>query len=186
MPAMQPPEAGPRLRETLRTDLTAYYPAVWLCERGIWALLVFRIAQWIRARYGERIASLPRALRLVLSASGLLVFRFTEVLTGIELPSGVEVGPRLRIWHGGNIVINPGVVIGSDCVLRQGVTIGNLDTDGPVPRLGNRVNVGAYAQILGEVTIGDDARVGALSVVLQDVPPGATAVGVPARIIERI
>jgi serine O-acetyltransferase len=186
MSATRHPEAGPRLRETVRKDLTAYYPAVWLCERGIWALLVFRIATWIRARYGERIASLPRPLRLVLSASGLLVLRLTEVLTGIELPPGVEVGPRLRIWHGGNIVINPGVVIGADCVLRQGVTIGNVDLDGPVPRLGDGVNVGAYAQILGDITVGDGAKIGALSVLLQDVPPGATAVGVPARIIERI
>jgi serine O-acetyltransferase len=70
-------------------------------------------------------------------------------------------------------------------VLRQGVTIGNLKLDGPVPRLGNRVNVGAYAQILGDITIGDDAQIGAMSVVLSDVPPGATAVGIPARVIDR-
>jgi serine O-acetyltransferase len=165
--------------------MTVYYPAVWLCERGIWALLVFRAAKAFQTTHGQRIAGLPRPLRIVLTAIGLLVLRFAEVLTGIELPPDVEVGPRLRIWHGGNIVINPGVVIGSDCVLRQGVTIGNVDLDGPLPRVGDRVSIGAYAQILGGVTIGDGAKIGAMSVVLQDVPAGATAVGVPARIIDR-
>lgn len=185
MTATPPPDATPNLRETLRTDLSAYYPAVWLCERGVWALLVFRLARAARTRYGRRISRLPRPLRLVLEACGLLALRLAEILTGIELPPDVEIGPRLRIWHGGNIVINPGVVIGADCVLRQGVTIGNVRIDGPVPRIGNGVNIGAYAQILGDVTIGDGANIGAMAVVLRDVPAGATAVGVPARIVER-
>lgn len=185
MPA--PPPAQPRttLRETLRADLSVYYPAVWLCERGVWALLVFRVASAIRTSYGDRIARWPRPLRLLVTACGLVALRVTEILTGIELPPDVEIGPRLRIWHGGNIVINPGVAIGADCVLRQGVTIGNARIDGPVPRIGNRVNIGAYAQILGDVSIGDGANIGAMAVVLSDVPAGATAVGVPARIIER-
>ncbi len=185
MPATPSPQAGPSLRATLRSDLSVYYPAVWLCERGIWALLVFRTARSVRTTYGDRIRRLPRALRLILTACGLVGLRLAEVLTGIELPPDVEIGPRLRIWHGGNIVINPGVVIGADCVLRQGVTIGNVHVDGPVPRIGNGVNIGAYAQILGDVTIGDGANIGAMAVVLRDVPAGATAVGVPARVIER-
>jgi serine O-acetyltransferase len=172
-------------RQTLRDDLSVYYPAVWICERAIWAVLVFRVVTALRAGYGERVGHLPRPLRLALRAGELLLLRLTEVLTGIELPPEVEIGPRLRIWHGGNLVINPGVVIGSDCVLRQGVTIGNVSLDGPVPRLGDRVEVGAYAQILGGITVGNDARIGAMAVVLCDVPAGATAVGVPARIIER-
>jgi len=173
------------LRETVRDDLSAYYPAVWLCERGVWALLVFRVASAIRTRYGQHLNRLPRGLRLPVTACGLVALRLAEVLTGIELPPDAVIGPRLRIWHGGNIVINPGVVIGADCVLRQGVTIGNVQIDGPVPRIGNRVNIGAYAQILGDVTVGDGANIGAMAVVLRDVPAGATAVGVPARIIER-
>lgn len=180
-----PAQSQPKLREVLRADLTAYYPAVWLCERGVWALLVFRIASSMRATYGDRVSRLPRPVRLLLVALGLIALRVSEVLTGIELPPDVEIGPRLRIWHGGNIVINPGVVIGSDCVLRQGVTIGNVRIDGPVPRIGNGVNIGAYAQILGDVSVGDGANIGAMAVVLRDVPAGATAVGVPARIIER-
>lgn len=185
MPATPPPESRLTLRETLRADLSAYYPAVWLCERGVWALLMFRVASAIRTTYGQQIARLPRPVRLLVTACGLLALRVSEIMTGIELPPDVEIGPRLRIWHGGNIVINPGVVIGADCVLRQGVTIGNVRIDGPVPRIGNRVNIGAYAQILGGVSVGDGANIGAMAVVLRDVPAGATAVGVPARIIER-
>ena len=179
------PSTGLSLRETLRADLSVYYPAIWLCERGIWALVAYRIARAIRSTHGDRIRRLPRPLAVMLTACGLIWLRIAEVLTGIELPPTVEIGPRLRIWHGGNIVINPGVVIGADCVLRQGVTIGNREIDGPVPRIGSGVNIGAYAQILGGITIGDGANIGAMAVVLQDVPAGATAVGVPARIIER-
>lgn len=174
-----------RLRATIREDLKAYYPAVWLCERGIWALAAHRVGRAVQSGYGRRASHIPRPLQLILKACGLIALRAVEVLTGIELPPEVEVGPRLRIWHGGNLVINPGVVIGADCVLRQGVTIGNVQLDGPVPRLGDRVEVGAYAQLLGGITIGDDAKIGAMSVVLSNVPAGATAVGVPARIIER-
>jgi len=67
--------------------------------------------------------------------------------------------------------------------LRQGVTIGNRHPDGPVPVIGDNVELGAYAQVLGGVRIGDNARIGAMSVVLCDVPDGATAVGAPARVI---
>jgi serine O-acetyltransferase len=119
----------------------------------------------------------------VVKAPLLVLQRLVEALTGIELPAQTHVGPGLRIWHGGNVVINPRTRIGSQCLLRHGVTIGNLVPLGPCPVIGDRVEFGAYAQVLGGITVGDDARIGAMSVVLQDVPPGATAVGVPARII---
>lgn len=185
MPDTPPGASGTGLRDTLRSDLSVYYPAVWLCERGVWALLVFRVASATRTAYGPRVTRLPRPLRLLVTACGLVALRLAEVLTGIELPPDAVIGPRLRIWHGSNIVINPGVVIGADCVIRQGVTIGNVQIDGPVPRIGDNVNIGAYAQILGDVSVGDGANIGAMAVVLRDVPAGATAVGVPARIIER-
>ena len=75
--------------------------------------------------------------------------------------------------------------IGANCTLRQGVTIGNRVDDGPVPVIEDDVELGAYAQILGGVRIGRGAKIGAMSVVLCDVPPGTVAVGVPARVIER-
>lgn len=113
-----------------------------------------------------------------------LVFRLTETVTGISLPKATPIGPGLRIWHFGNIFVNPDSVLGANCTLRQGVTIGNRVEGGPSPVLGDDVEVGAYAQILGGIKVGRGAKVGAMSVVLVDVPDGATAVGNPARIIE--
>ena len=83
----------------------------------------------------------------------------------------------------GNIFLHSGVKIGANCTLRQGVTIGNRHEGGGVPVLEDNVDIGAYAQILGGIRVGKGARIGALSVVLQDVPPGATAVGIPAKIL---
>ena len=108
-----------------------------------------------------------------------------ETAFGISLPRTARSGPGLRIWHFGNIFLHGDVVIGAGCTLRQGVTIGNRREGGPVPVLGDDVELGAYAQVLGAVHLGDGSKVGALSVVLDDVPPGATAVGAPARVIHR-
>ncbi|MCC7409579.1 MAG: serine acetyltransferase [Phycisphaeraceae bacterium] len=96
----------------------------------------------------------------------------------------MEVGPGLRIYHFGGIFINEGAKIGARCTLRQGVTIGNRVEGGACPVLEDEVDVGAYAQILGGVRIGKGAKIGAMSVVLIDVPAGATAVGVPARVVK--
>jgi serine O-acetyltransferase len=88
------------------------------------------------------------------------------------------------IEHQGCIVIHGNCEIGDDCIIRQGVTLGNRNLDRPfdAPRLGRRVNVGAGAKILGAVDVGDGAAIGANAVVLEDVPAGDLAVGVPARI----
>ncbi len=112
-----------------------------------------------------------------------LSHRFIETLTGISIPLEVQVGPGLRIYHFGNIFVNSSARIGGNCTLRQGVTIGNRVENGPVPILEDDVELGAYAQVLGGIRIGRGAKIGAMSVVLADVPPGATAVGIPARII---
>ena len=149
-----------------------------LKEQSIWVLWVYR--------FGRRVDRRPSGVgKRTLVATYWLLFRLVETLFGISLPKAVSVGPGLRIWHFGGIFIHPQVVIGANCTLRQGVTIGNRHEDGPVPVLGNDVDVGAYAQILGGVRIGDGCRIGALSVVLTDLPDGATAVGAPARIIAR-
>jgi serine O-acetyltransferase len=113
-----------------------------------------------------------------------VLFRLVETLTGITLPKSAAIGPGLRIWHFGNIFIHPDASIGSNCTLRQGTTIGNRHEGGPVPVIGNDVEFGAYAQVLGKVVVGDHCKIGAMSVVLHDVPSGATAVGIPARIVD--
>lgn len=147
-----------------------------LREQSLWALWVYR--------FGRRIdAGTSGARRRLLTKAYWLLFRFTETLTGISLPKEARIGPGLRIWHFGGIFVNPGTVIGSGCTLRQGVTLGNRLADGPCPILEDDVELGAYAQVLGGVRLGAGSKVGAMSVVLNDVPPGCTAVGNPARVI---
>jgi serine O-acetyltransferase len=113
------------------------------------------------------------------------LFRKIRNTYGIELPYSAKLGRRVIIEHQSCIVIHGDCVIGDDCIIRQGVTLGNRYLDQPfdAPKLGSRVNVGAGAKIFGNVTIGDDANIGANAVVLCDVPVGATAVGIPAKII---
>src|SRR5262249_14679140 len=114
-----------------------------------------------------------------------LLFRVVETATGISLPKSCVIGKGLRIWHFGGVFINGDAVIGENCTLRHGVTIGNREDGGGSPVIGDNVEFGAYAQVLGDVHIGSGSRIGAMSVVLDDVPSGATAVGQPARIITR-
>lgn len=118
----------------------------------------------------------------------ILWHRFlTEWLFGMELPAATEIGKGLIIDHGYALVINKHSVIGEYCRLRHGVTIGckvNADgTQGPSPRIGDRVEIGAGAIILGSISVGDDAIVGAGAVVVKDVPSRAIVAGNPARVI---
>jgi serine O-acetyltransferase len=144
-------------------------------EQSIWSVAVYRFGRWADRQ--------DQPTRWVLGRAYWLVYRIVETLTGISVSKGVEIGGGLRIFHFGNIVIHDGVRLGANCTLRQGTTIGNRVDGGPVPILEDDVDVGAYGQILGGIRIGRGARIGAMSVVLTDVPPGATAIGVPARII---
>ena len=109
-------------------------------------------------------------------------------LTGIEIHPGAVMGRRVFIDHGMGIVIGETAVVGDDCTLYQGVTLGGTSlTPGTKrhPTLGRGVIVSAGAKVVGSFTVGDGARVGANSVLLQAVPPGATAVGIPARIVAK-
>jgi serine O-acetyltransferase len=124
-------------------------------------------------------------LKWILTMGYWVCFRIVETLTGISLPKSAIIGPGLRIWHFGNIFIHPDVTIGANCTLRQGVTIGNRHEGGPVPTVGENVEIGAYAQVLGSARIGNNCRIGAMSVVLDDVPDGATVVGIPAQVVQR-
>lgn len=105
--------------------------------------------------------------------------------TGIEIHPGAKIGKGLFIDHGMGVVIGETTEIGDNCTLYQGVTLGGTGKDHGKrhPTLGNNVLVGAGAKILGPFRVGDNARVAAGAVVLEEVPPNATAVGVPARIV---
>lgn len=159
-----------------RADLERYPLRPFLKEQSIWAIWVYR--------FGRRIDRRSDGLRKrALTKIYWLMFLLVETLTVISISKSVTIGPGLRIWHFGNIFIHPEVVIGANCILRQGVTIGNRHNGGGVPTIGDDVEFGAYAQVLGAVRIGNGCKIGAMSLVLCDVPDGATAVGVPARIV---
>lgn len=118
-------------------------------------------------------------------ASALLLTALNRALTGVEIPPSAQFGEGLIVMHGCGIVVHPRVRGGRDCTLYQGVTLGSTSVDGDPPTLGDGVTIFPGAKVLGAVTIGDRAIIGANAVVLCDVPAEATAVGVPARIMPR-
>ena len=145
---------------------------------GFRAVAVYRFGVW-----RMKIKSL--ILRAPCSVLYRALFRKIRNTYGIELPYSAQLGRRVVIEHQSCIVIHGDCVIGDDCIIRQGVTMGNRYLDRPfdAPKLGKRVNVGAGAKLFGNITVGDGASIGANAVVLIDVPAGATAVGIPAKII---
>jgi serine O-acetyltransferase len=161
-----------------QADLERYPPKPFLKEQSIYAVWLYRLGRRIDGR--REGPSKWVALKVY-----WFLFRLIETAVGISLPKSAQIGPGLRIWHFGNIFVHPGVVIGVNCTLRQGVTIGNRYPGGPVPHIGDNCEFGAYAQVLGGIRVGNDCRIGALSVVLDDIPDGATAIGTPARVIAR-
>jgi serine O-acetyltransferase len=161
------------LREDIRT-----YDGDWT-RQGLWVMAVYRFGRW-RYRIGNRF------LRLPFSIAYKILKLISQILTGIDLPCEVVVGRRFVIEHFGGIIISGDTQFGDDVVIRNGVTVGLRHTGvRGAPRIGNRVDIGAGAKILGTISIGDDVAIGANAVVLTDVPPNSIAVGVPARIIPR-
>jgi serine O-acetyltransferase len=145
---------------------------------GFRAIAVQRFGVW-------RMTVEPKVLRAPFSLLYRAMYRHVRNVYGIDLPYTVQLGRRVIIEHQSAIVIHGDCQIGEDCILRQGVTLGNRYVERPLeaPKLGDRVNVGAGAKILGRVTLGDDVNIGANAVVLIDVPAGGTAVGIPARLL---
>ncbi|MGN1315039.1 MAG: serine O-acetyltransferase EpsC [Lachnospiraceae bacterium] len=107
--------------------------------------------------------------------------------TGIEIHPGAQIGKGLFIDHGNGVIIGETTIIGDNCTLYQGVTLGGTGKEQGKrhPTLGNNVMVSAGAKVLGSFTIGDNSKIGAGSVVLSEVPPGSTVVGVPGRVVKR-
>ena len=116
-----------------------------------------------------------------------IVSATARVLTGVDIHPAATIGERFFIDHATGVVIGETAVIGDDCTIYQGVTLGgtSLEKGKRHPTLGDRVVVGAGAKVLGPISVGSDARIGANSVVVRDVPAGAVVVGVPGQIISR-
>jgi len=144
---------------------------------GFRTLAVHRFGTW-------RADIRPKLLRVALTYIYLLLFRHCRNVYGIELPASAQVGRRVVIEHQGGIVVHGASVIGNDCILRQCCTLGLrwLDDLSAAPVLEDGVQLGAGAVVLGRIRIGKGAVIGANAVVLQDVPPGGRAVGIPARV----
>ena len=146
---------------------------------GFWALVVYRFGRW---RYGIRM----RAVRAPLSFLYKCLKFWADALCGIEMPAETVIGRRFTIEHGGGIVISGDAVFGDDCVVRNGVTVGlRYRGERGSPVIGDRVDIGAGAKLLGAIRIGNDVAIGANAVVLCDVPDGCVAVGIPARVKKR-
>jgi putative colanic acid biosynthesis acetyltransferase WcaB len=136
----------------------------------------FRLAQWADGHWGKAARLLVRPYWLT-----------TSLLLGFELPVTATVGPRLRIYHRNGIVISAHATLGRDCKLRHGVTVGNkTDRSGKetgAARIGDDVDLGAGCVIIGDIHVGDHARIGALTVVTRPVPAWAVVAGNPGRVL---
>jgi len=146
---------------------------VLLCYPGLWAVWIHRVSHWLWRHH-------LRLLARVLSQVG----RF---YTGVDIHPGALIGQRLFIDHGTGVVVGETAIVGSDVTMYQGVTLGGTGKQHGKrhPTICDRVFIGNNANILGDLTVGENSRVGAGSVVLSDVPPNSTVVGVPAHIVYR-
>ncbi len=165
-----------RLGETLRAYQKRDPAArsrleIFLLYPGVHAVLYHRLAHFL---YCHRLKFLAR-----------LVSQWSRHWTGIEIHPGAKIGRRLVIDHGMGTVIGETAEVGDDCLLYHGVTLGGTGKDQGKrhPTLGNNVMVATGAKVLGPFRVGDNARIAANAVVLSEIPPDATAVGVPARVV---
>jgi serine O-acetyltransferase len=162
----------------IRSDFNAH-GRQWGAQ-GFWAMVIYRFGRW---RYLVN----PPLLRKLLSAVYHVLYKCIQILTGIELPCEVPLGKGFVIEHSGGIVVSGFARFGDNCRIRNGVVIGLSRVEEPcAPQLGNDVDVGAGAKLLGNIRIGNHVRIGANAVVLCDVPDHSIAVGVPAVVKPRV
>lgn len=161
----------------IRGDL-ATYDGQW-SQQGFWVMMVYRFGRW---RYTIQNGMIRKPFSLLYHFS----YKIVQVMTGIELPCEVPVGRNFRIDHFGDIIISGYASFGDNCIIRNGVTVGlkNIE-EKTAPKIGNNVNIGAGAKILGNITIGDHVDIGANAVVITTVPDNSIAVGIPARIMTK-
>lgn len=163
--------------DNIRDDFRAHGSS-WGAQ-GFWAMTVYRYGRW---RYGIR----PPWLRKPFSLVYHVLYKAVQVIAGIELPCEAVVGKGFVIDHSGGVVVSGYARFGDRCRIRTGVVVGLARVEDPcAPEFGDDVDVGAGAKVLGRIRIGNGVRIGANAVVLQDVPDGCVAAGVPAVIKPR-
>jgi serine O-acetyltransferase len=163
--------------DNIRSDLRAYN-GNWAAQ-GFWVMIVYRFGRW---RYRVR----PLILRKLFSVTYKFLYKFIQIVTGIELPCEVTVGHNFTIDHFGGIIVSGYATFGDNCRIRNGVTIGLRRLHEKVaPTIGNNVDIGAGAKLLGPINVGDNVIIGANAVVICDVPSNSIAVGVPATVKPR-
>jgi serine O-acetyltransferase len=175
--AAPPSAADERWFGHIRDDFRAH-GSRWGAQ-GFWALVVYRLGRW---RYGIR----TPLLRKPCSALYHVLYKLVQILTGIELPCEARIGHHFVIDHFGGIVVSGYARFGDNCRIRQGVTVGLARVDDPcAPTIGDNVDIGAGAKLLGRIVIGNHVLIGANAVVITDVPSHCTAAGVPAIVRRR-
>jgi len=163
--------------ENIRDDFRAHNRD-WGAQ-GFWVMIVYRFGRW---RYGVR----PPLVRKLFSLIYKLLFKLIQIVTGIELPCEAKVGSNFVIDHFGGIIVSGYAQFGDNCRIRNGVVVGLRRIEEKcAPIIGNNVDIGSGAKLLGPIHIGDNAIIGANAVVLCDVPADCIAVGVPALVKPR-
>ena len=165
-------EVGEDIRNIVDKDPAARNGfEVLICYPGIWALILHRPAHWL---YRHKLKLLAR-----------IISQLARWFTGIEINPGAKIGRRCFIDHGMGVVIGETAEVGDDVTIYQGVTLGGTGKDSGKrhPTLGNRVLVSSGAKVLGPFKVGDDVKIGAGSVVLKEIPPNCTVVGIPGAIV---
>jgi serine O-acetyltransferase len=185
---------GGSLRAAIREDLRRYTfiaelehgivgrrvaLRAWFISQGLWASTAYRLLHYAQYRRKSK----------VLTALAYALYLVATQLTAIYIDSRAHIGPGLRFPHGGRIVIGP-LRVGRHCDIFQGVTLGRgmsvvagRSTSSSFPTVGNRAWIGPGAVVAGGFTVGDDASVGANSLVVRDIPPRGVVLGVPAKLI---
>jgi serine O-acetyltransferase len=147
--------------------------------QGFWAMVIYRFGRW---RYSVR----PALLRKLCSFIYKVLYKIIQIITGIELPCETIVGRNFVIDHFGGIIVSGYARFGDNCRIRNGVVVGLRRVEEPVaPVVGNNVDIGAGAKLLGPIRIGDNSIIGANAVVIEDVPENSIAIGVPAVVKPR-
>lgn len=148
-----------------------------LTQQGLWAIYVYRMSNRI---YRSR---LPGLFKKPLLLMAVLWQKWIEVVAGISIPYTVSIGERFYLGHFGNIIINANVIIGDNCNISQGVTLGisGRGEKRGVPVIGNNVYIGVNSVVAGKINVADNTVIGANSLVVKTIKEGATYLGVPAQ-----